>query len=226
MHEILASILAGAFSGAAVVAYLSKKLVENQLSKTLKKYQHELDVKKDMLATDLSLHASLKNLKLTKLEETRREAIHNIYNAIILTSMSRVGFQKMIGVENCKNNDQFCTLYFDTLSKNYEAFSSAYQAISAAYDCIEKESIYIEASLEKDVKDCLGVIHETYVENHDILKAAHDEIKVLSAKGQLNRETAPFDMDAFHDKSMAIWTEKTAHARENLKGVMRNLLST
>ncbi|MCG9656762.1 hypothetical protein [Vibrio mediterranei] len=225
MPEIITAILAGGFSGAGIVIYLSKKLVESQLNKTLKKYQHELDIKKETLATDLSLHASLQNLKLTRYEESKRDAIHNIYNAVIETSSSRVGFKKVQQLENCKDNSEYTARYFESLSASFKAFTSAYNAISDAYRVLEKESIYIEPDLEQEVLSCLQVIHDTYNSNYDYLSDAHDAADKLNSQHNFNMQTRPIDLNDFYDKSTAEWSYRTMSAREKLKETMRELLS-
>ncbi|HHX8265680.1 TPA: hypothetical protein ACVOYJ_004033 [Vibrio diabolicus] len=225
MNELILSMLTGGFTGAGVVVYLSKRLVENQLSKTLKKYQHELDVKKDALATDLSLHANHQNLKLTKFEEAKRNAIHNIYNAVIMTSSPRVGFKKVAGLERCKTNRDFASCYFKSFSHNFRAFSTAFKAISNAYAVLEKESIYIDESLENEVKLCLETIRRTYDENHKTLNKGHDQAQQLEKQQKLDMATMPFDINSFYEQSTRDWSYKTSNARNRLKERMRELLS-
>ncbi|ELA7385307.1 MULTISPECIES: hypothetical protein [Vibrio] len=225
MNDIIISILVGGFTGVGVVTYLSKRLVENQLNKTLKKYQHELDIKKDTLATELSLYVNHQTLKLTNFEEAKRNAIHNIYNAVIMTSSSRVGFKKSQGLDKCQNSNDFGACYFQSFSENFQAFSTAFQAISNAYSVLEKESIYIDDALEEEVRLCLKVIHKTYIDNHDSLNIGHDKAKLLSNQQNLTFKTMPFDIDNFYDQSTREWSHKTSAARHRLKATMRELLS-
>jgi len=182
-----------------------------------------LDIKKEALATDLSLYASHQNLKLTKYEEKKRNAIHNIYNSVIKTSASRVGFSRVNGLDSATNNYEFQALYFESFSKNFKAFSAAYQAISEAYDVLEQESIYIDSDLEEEVKTCLGTIQNTYNENHASLTQGHDAAKQFD-KQQLCLSSMPFDLNKFHDNCTRVWAVRTSDARNKLKNTMRELL--
>ncbi len=68
MQEFFVSLLGGYFAGASVVAVIGKMLIGNSLKKSVKRFEHELSIKKDVLQADLSLFACHQNLVVANFE--------------------------------------------------------------------------------------------------------------------------------------------------------------
>ncbi|MGO3344846.1 MAG: hypothetical protein ACTIM4_08245 [Marinomonas sp.] len=217
MNEVWTSIISGGFAGAGVVAVLAKFLIESRIKRSIQKYQHELDTRKDTLQTELSVYAHQKNLKFSKYDEAKRDSIKNIYVAVIATSFTRNGFQKIIGVETDITIEEFRSHYFQAFSKTFDSFDVVYKKITIAYAVLEDNSIYIEQELENEVIAVLQAVKQHYDEGHNILKSAHAKTRTLYKNGNLNRESAPFDFGEFHDLSLSNWNLTTINVRHNLK---------
>jgi hypothetical protein len=225
MNEIWTSLISGAFAGAGAVAFLAKFFIENRLKRSLKKYQHDLDARKDTLQTELSLYVHKQNLSFSKYDEAQRDAVKNIYVAVISTSFPRNGFGRFKKTSNPKSNDDFCSLYFQNFSSTFNVFDDIYQKISKAYAVLEENSIYIEQEMENEVVSTLAAIKNHYDQGHDILKNFHDDSQLLFKQGALNIYSAPFNFEQFHKDSSSNWVITTTSFRVKLKKYIRKILS-
>ncbi|ETX11934.1 hypothetical protein MUS1_07225 [Marinomonas ushuaiensis DSM 15871] len=225
MNEIWTSLVSGAFAGAGVVAFLAKFFIENRLKRSLKKYQHDLDARKDTLQTELSLYVHKQNLSFSKYDEAQRDAVKNIYVAVISTSFPRNGFGRFKKTSKSTSSDDFCSLYFQNFSSSFNAFENVYQEISKAYAILEENSIYIEQNMENEVISTLEAVKKHYDQSHDILKRFHNESQLLFKQGTLNINSAPFNFEQFHQNSSSNWVITTTSFRIKLKKYIRKILS-
>jgi|GEM_PF-3325622 len=224
MNEIWTSIISGGFAGAGVVLLLSKLLIENRLKQTVQKFQHELDIKKDVLQADLSLYAHKQNLKYSKYEESHRLALENIYKAVVSTAFSRAGFQKYKSLKNLTNNEEFCSKYFNAFSHSFKVFSESFKKVTSAFDVFLDNSISIDSSTEETVNFTLQEINKYYHSNYNRLLAYHATAQKLFREQKLDCNSAPVDFEVFYDESLHQWLSVTNNSTTLLKNAVRNLL--
>lgn len=80
--SILLPSIAGGGTGILTVVYLSKKLLEQQLSKDIERYKSELKEKTEVLKTGLSIYTHEQNVSLSRIDAQRAEAVAKIYSAL------------------------------------------------------------------------------------------------------------------------------------------------
>ena len=225
MADFLTAVLTGGFAGAAVAAALAKFLIQNQLSKSLKSYQHELDLKKEALQVDLSIYAAGERQKLTDYEQKRVTAIESIYAAFAGTSLPRHKFQKKVRLPRVNSGpNELASAYFKTISANFNAFQRAFDSISAAYSVLELHAIYVEQDLERDTALSLSQINSYFMEQHERLNEAHDQAQELFRDGSLGTPETWFDFEAFHSELNLNWNRITGPIRSMLRNKVRQLL--
>ncbi|HEQ3536177.1 TPA: hypothetical protein VGS95_004589 [Vibrio parahaemolyticus] len=221
MNEIWVTIITGGFSGAAVVVFLGKLLVNNAFKKSLARHQHDLDLRKQSLQAELSLNAERLRLKFSQYEESKKVALENIYAAVVKTSILRSNLKNHY---NFQASDDFQKAYFDAFSEAFDAFDLSYKRISAAYDCLEDNAIYVDAETEIMVSECLSKILASYRKSHGVLKVNFSETQAIFKNGQLDIEAAPLDFKQFSSRVQSNWQELAAEPKSVLKNTIRDLL--
>lgn len=224
MNDIVVSLLSGGFAGAAVVIALSKLLIESRLKQATQRHQHELDVKKDALQTDLALYAHQQNTKYSKHEESRRIAIEKAYHAVVSTSFTRAGFKKYNNLTDLPQ-EQYCSAYFSACSETFTSFSNMFKKITEAYAILDDHAIYLDEDTEKLIINTLKTILQHYQNRHDWIIEAHKDSQLLFKENKLTSETASINFDNFYSTSLQTWLSLTNDARRELKKSIRILLN-
>ncbi|MUJ39710.1 hypothetical protein [Aliivibrio fischeri] len=222
MENIWITIISGGFSGAAVVVFLGKLLVNNAFKKSLSQYQHELDLRKQSLQTELSINAEQLKLKFSQYEESKKIALENIYASFIKTSIPRAN---LINHNNFQDAENFCAEYFRAYKEAFDAFDLSFKKISLAYECLEDNAIYINGETESLVSSCLSKVLISYQKSHHQLQQYHNETRCLFDNGYLSLETAPLDFRVFSDEVQANWNELASESKKALKNTIRELLT-
>jgi hypothetical protein len=222
MNDIWVTIITGGFSGAAVVVFLSKILVNNALKKSLAHYQHELDMRKQSLQTELSVNADQLKLKFSQYEVSKKSALESIYASVAKTSIPRA---KLKNNYNFEVADNFQASYFDAFKETFDAFDLTFQKISAAYECLEDNAIYVDAETELLVSECLSKILESYLKSHSILQQHHAEAQALFKEEQLSIDSAPVDFSKFSERVQINWKGLAEEPKKMLKNTIRELLT-
>lgn len=224
--ELITSILSGGFAGAAVVALLFKFLIKNQLKKSLKQYQHDLDTKKDSLQAELAIYTEQAKLRFINHGQKTITALELVYGSFIRTSLPRQGFKKSWNIAAFESTeDKLNSAYFEVFSENFQAMDRAFKAVSSAYQCVEENSIYMEQVLETDVTEALRRVISCYQKWHAELILAHDSAQMLFKKGALNSSTRTMDFGTFYSELLTDWQMITGPVRTTLKLKVRDLLS-
>ncbi len=222
MSDIWVTIITGGFSGAAVVAFLSKALVNNAFKKSLAHHQHELDLRKQSLQTELSINAEHLKLKFSQYEESKKTALEKIYAAVAKTSIPRA---KLKNNYNFEAADNFQAAYFDAFKETFDAFDVSFKKISSAYECLEDNAIYVDDKTELLVSECLSKILASYLKSHATLKSHHVVAQSLFKSGQLTIDSAPIDFSNFSEQVQANWQGLAAEPKRVLKNTIRDLLT-
>jgi len=81
--DVIISVLGGTGAALAVAAWLSKRIVNQQLDKEMGRFKSELDAKADVLKTGLSIYAHEQNVSVSRVDNQRAEAINRIYSAFV-----------------------------------------------------------------------------------------------------------------------------------------------
>lgn len=225
MVDFLAFVLGGGFAGAAVAAALAKYLVENQLSKSLKSYQHELDLKKDALQTDLSIYAAGERQKVVDYEQKRVLAIEIIYSAFVRTSLPHHRFQNNLILPYGESTAEALQgAYFQIFKQNFDSFKNAFDSVTEAFAVLEKNAIYIEEDLEQEVARSLVLVNESFAGMHQKLQQAHVQAQQLLHDKTLGGPDTWFDFGAFYTELNADWNRVTGSIRNALKNRVRGVL--
>ncbi|MDP2500128.1 hypothetical protein AB4589_18990 [Vibrio sp. 10N.222.49.A3] len=81
IYSAIASALAGGSASFIVIKYLSKKTIEHQLSKKIESYKNELTAKTEKLKTSLSILSHEQNIKASRIDLQKAEAIGKVYES-------------------------------------------------------------------------------------------------------------------------------------------------
>lgn len=225
MNEVIVSILSGGFAGAGVVVFLGKLLLNHQFNKASQKHQHDLDLKKKSIQTDLSIYANQQMLNLSKHSESERIALENIYGAVVSTSFPRLGFQPFPSVERAKKDASlFQKEYFNAFKKTFNSFEFAYKKIQKAFETLEENAIYIENESEIITNTTLQEILKLYNNRDALLKEGYSNAERLFYEEKLTFESMPFDFVTFYNTSVSEWINATNTVRVKLKEHVKSLL--
>ena len=82
---IVSAVIVSVFSVGVIFRFWAKSKIDQWFQLSLKKSQHELDVKKDSLQADLSIYVHEQNAKYSKFNEAKRAALEKIYAQIVAT---------------------------------------------------------------------------------------------------------------------------------------------
>jgi gas vesicle protein len=226
VSEFLINLLSGGVAGASVAALLAKFLIQNQLSKSLKDHQHQLDIKKNSIQTDLSIYADNERQKTLDFGRKRIEAVEAVYTKVILTSLPRHGFIKHLRTlpSNSPLNDQI-SVYFDAFKENYDAYVKAFDSVSNAYRTLEQHGIYLDEELEQEVALALSEITTYYSAKKLEMSKPFSHAQTLFQGGKLQTKDMDFDFSAFFDKQNQEWNHITGPLRTHLKKKIRAFLT-
>ena len=225
--NLITPILSGGFAGAAVLALLFKLLIKNQLEKSLKQYQHDLDTKKEKLQVELSVFAEHAKLRIINHRQKSITALELIYGAFVRTSLPRQRFVKastflmQVNVPDEKANSE----YFRLFSENFQAFSRAFQSVTAGFACLEENAIYLDNELERHVAAALGEVNALYQKWHAELRAVHHSAQAIFQEGALNQQKRTMDFDSFFAALSADWNRIAGPVTASLKSNVRELLN-
>ena len=204
---------------------IGKMLIGNSLKKSVKRFEHELSIKKDVLQADLSLFACHQNLVVSNFEEKKFTALEEIYKAVISTSNARVNFKQFDNLNQESDEEKFVSEYFEAYSYTFEAYDRAFKSVTAAYRVLEDNAIYVDSDLEQEVIDCLASILDCYNQFHNELQVSHGFSQKLLKECKLNKYNAPFDFKDFYQRSSSNWKAKANPTRHKLKQFVREIMT-
>lgn len=226
MSDILSSLLAGGFAGAAVVGALFKLIIQNQLERSAKRYQHELDSKKIELQSELSVFVESKKTHAVSFRQKRISALESAYSSVVSTSLPRHQFKKRPTKSpgNGPTDQQETMKYLHLFSENFQAFSRAFDSVVLAFEELEDHAIYLEPNLERRVADTLKNIQAFYMRHHESMRASY-----LNGMDALHDNVIPqvdrsFDFVQFHQTMVLAWNVETTALRQDLKHQVRSIL--
>jgi gas vesicle protein len=226
VSEFLITILSGGVAGASVAAVLVKFLIQNQLSKSLKDYQHQLDIKKNAIQTDLSIYADNEKQKTLDFGRKRIEAVEVVYTQVILTSLPRHGFIKH--VRTLPSNsllDAKISVYFNAFKENYDAYAKAFDSIYNASKTLEQYGIYLDEELEQEITVVLSQINAYFSTKKQEMTKPYSHAQSLFQNSNLQLKDMDFDFATFFDKQIHEWNHITGPLRIHLKQKIRGFLT-
>ncbi len=226
MQEFLISLLGGGFAGAAVVAFLAKVFVQNQLDKGQREFQHELDKKKLEAETDLSVFAESKKEHVVSYRQKKVSALEVVYSAVVSTSLPRHEFRRKPITQDFTGDveERETGKYFHLFSENFKAFQRAFDSVSSAYARLEDNALYIESDLERRVADALQNINSFYVRKHSEMLVGYEQAMSHFNQKRIPKEYRIFDFLAFHASILQEWNAGTRGIRQEVKQELRSLL--
>lgn len=226
MQEFLISLLGGSFSGAAVVAFLAKVFVQNQLDKGQREFQHDLDKKKFEAEADLSVFAESKKEHVVSYRQKKISALEAVYSAVVSTSLPRHEFRKKPTTRNFTGDveERETGKYFRLFSENFKAFQRAFDSVSSAYAKLEDNALYMESKLEQRVADTLQNINAFYVRKHSEMLVGYEQAMNQFDQKRIPKEYRTFDFLAFHASILQEWNAETREIRQEVKRELRTLL--
>lgn len=224
--DLIVSILSGGFAGAAVLALLSKLLIKNQLEKSLKQFQHDLDTKKEKLQIELAVFAEHSKLRVINHRQKSIDALELIYGAFVRTSLPRQRFVKSSGLLKQINipNEQVNAEYFRLFSAEFQAFDKAFQSVTAGFACLEENAIYLDNKVECQVAEALREVNSCYQKWNGELSSAHDSAQTSFREGALTQQKRTFDFDNFFASLLEDWNRIAGPVTAGLKSNVRELL--
>jgi len=223
---LITSILSGGFAGAAVVGLLFKFLIKNQLEKSLKHYQHELDIKKDTLQAEIAVYAEHAKLQVTNHRQKSIAALEAVYGGFIRTSLPRHGFKNSYraGLINASEED-INSEYFRLFSENFQAFDRAFKSVAAGFACLEENAIYLDSELENQAAMALREVNSCYQKWHAEFRRSYDSALALFRDGALDQKNRTMNFVEFHTCLCADWNAITGAVTTAMKLKARELLS-
>lgn len=222
-EDVIASLLGGGFAGATVVGLLFKFLIKNQLEKSLKQYQHDLDTRKDTLQAELAVFTEHAKLRVTNYRQKSINALEAVYGGFVRTSLPRHGFKKTAPAK--MPEEKANSEYFRLFSENFQAFDRAFQSVQAGFACLEENVIYLDSELEIQVVVALREVNSYYQKRYGELSSAHQAAQRLFEDNALGKQQRSVDFDQFHAGMCADWSKIAGPVTAALKAKARELLS-
>lgn len=214
--DTLTSILLGAFSGAAIVTYLAKKLLNHQFDKLKSQVTYELELQKQQAKSDLDKEVYQHNLKFERYEQDRVEAIKSLHSQIVDLGDGIGEVREFVDIPEhqlCKER------YISGLSSIFEAFSMSFSKIYTTKKNVETLSIYFDTELEEELVQALSLIEQYYVKA--LLRAEELSDSVNKLDGELTKQNQPKDLLKFWFELVGNWTDLVKPVNDNLKGILR-----
>ena len=226
MRDFLVSLIGGGFVGASAVAVLFKLFIQNQLAKSQREFQHQIDRKRLQLEAELAVFAESKKEHSVSYQQKKVSALEGCYSAVVSTSLPRHQFRKKPTISRFSGTpeEQNASRYFHLFSENFQAFGRAFDSVSNAYAKLEDVGLYVAPELEGKVTNTLRKINDFYMRKHAEMWNAHEEAgEHFDGKG-IESEHITFDFQAFHNSMLREWNFETKELRQELKDELRTVL--
>ncbi|NOH22548.1 hypothetical protein [Vibrio europaeus] len=214
--EILTSILLGTFSGAAIVAYLAKKLLNHQFDKLKSQVTHGFELQKQQVKSDLDKEVYKHNLKFERYEQDKVDAIKSLHSQIVDLGDGIGDIREFVDIpahQLCKEK------YFNVLSSIFRTFSATFSKIHLAKKSVEKLSIYFDSGLEDELTQALSSIEQYYVKALQRAEELHR--KADEIVGELTSDNQPKDLLKFWLELVRNWESLVSPVNANLKSILR-----
>lgn len=219
MFELFLSAIGGASIALAIAAYLSKSFIKIQTDKMLARHTHALAIEKERLGHELAVELHQKNLRISRYEQDKIEALKSLYEAVINLYNSLSELRKYA---NLDKNQDFAASYFTGLKNMFLELAKAFTDISQTYRSLELNSVYIDIETEHQLKAMIDSIHIYYIK----ALARCDQI-LLEAQNlgrELNHETQPIDLVTLWNEMAYNWQNLIDPSAKLLKEAIRSKL--
>lgn len=225
--NLTTSLLGGSFAGAAVVGLLFKFLIKNQLEKSLKQFQHDLDAQKEKLQTDLTIYADRTKQKISNHQQKSITALEAVYGGFIRTALPRQKFSISSPRPYQKNlsEDEINSAYFQLFSSNFQAFDRAFQSVTDGFACLEDNAIYLDHETEFQVATALRSVNSCYQKWLTELHREHDLAQTIFRNGKLNQQSRTMNFNGFFASLLEDWNIVTGPVKSALKLKAREILT-
>jgi len=227
MENVIVSLLSGGFAGAGVVALLSKLLLKNILEKDLKKFQHQLDIQKDRIQSDLMLYANQHKISYSVYDEKRRQAIEKVYTGIMNSIPMRGKLELKLNPSTKESlSDGDCTkLYVEDFVSMKRFLEEGINRVIQVQIDLNDVSIYFSQELEDLINENLVEIGRAYsIATHHI-NSFDATLSDLLAKHALTPQNEPLDLDQSYTTTCLSCLALTADVRKRLKDTLRHILT-
>jgi hypothetical protein len=219
MIELIISAIGGASIALAIAAYLGKSFLKIQSDKLLAKHSHALAVEKEQLGHDLAIELHQKNIRISRHETDKVDALKAMYMVIVDLSTALGALRTHT---NIKPNQEFRSAYFNGLKEMFAELSDTFNNIADAYTVLDKNAIYIDESTENSIRNMLDGIQGYYV-------AALKRCQQILAEAQalepnLSPANQPKELVALWGEMVSNWTALVDPGAKLLKDEIRELL--
>lgn len=159
--ETIVSAFGGATAALLIVAFFGRSFIKIQMDKELARHAHALLIEKERLGHELAVELHQKNMRASRYEHDKIEALKSLYIVIVKLYGSINKLRIHVNLDKSKN---FQSEYFGALSNIFNELSETFNEITEAYKAIEMNSIYIDDATEKQVHAMLVNIHLYYTQ--------------------------------------------------------------
>lgn len=224
--NLIETVLGGAAAGAASAWAIIKVFLHNQLEKSQRRLQQEIDQEKEERRSQLEVLSATQKIRPISFEQKNITALEVAYGAVVKTALQRHNFRKNLTASKFSGapDEQQTALYFHLFSENFKAFSSAFDATHKAFQSLEDHAIYLDCELEHRVIIALVNIDSFYQRRYAHLKSEHEKANYQFDGKLIPPEFRSFDFESFHTSMLKEWRQQTTPIREELKAVVRSQL--
>ena len=219
MVELLISAIGGASVALAIAAFLAKSFLKIQSDKLLARHSHALAIEKEQLGHDLAVELHQKNIRSSRYESDRVEALKSLYVVTIDLSAALGTMRTHANIYTAQN---FRPAYFNGLKKMFHELSNTFNNIADGYRVLDINAIYIDQETENSIKKMLDDIHNYYVKALKRCQQILSEAQALEPG--LNIDNQPKNLVALWNEMVFNWKALVDPSAKHLKEEIRELL--
>ncbi|MBN2285240.1 MAG: hypothetical protein JXI43_02240 [Tissierellales bacterium] len=153
--QYLISVISGSAFTFLIVGFFGRKFINHQLSKSLAKYQMELDARIEILKNNLSIFAHEQNVGISRIDSQRADAIKEIYSSLVNWEfkIKMINNPLMEKYEQNKHQDYMLDFYKKSLKglsddMNTMVYAIVNNAIYFKKDVFEKlEKLFLKVAI-------------------------------------------------------------------------------
>lgn len=167
MDQVLSvvwSIVGGAAGGFLIAQYLSKKLVEQALSKDLERFKAEMSQRTEALKSEMSIYAHERGISRARIDGQRSTAVSAVYAALI--SWVREVRTLVRGSDALEPNDE------DEVAHALPRARKARAASSVLQEVLETNAIYFDTATYEELDEVRREAHRLVADLLDNAESA------------------------------------------------------
>jgi len=200
--------------------------LSNQLERSQRRFQHELDQEKQERRSQLEVLATTQKIRPVSYEQKNIEALELAYAAVVKTSLPRHNFRNRPITRKFggSTEEQETAKYFEIFTENFKAFIKAFDSVTNAFRMEEDKAIYLTPEIELKINMTLVSIYDFYQRSHFLMQNKHENAQKYFDGNIVPKEMRNFDFIEFNSSMRNEWNVVTKGIREELKSIVRMLL--